>query len=98
MKIYNHIVYMVIAFTIYSFAAYTQNNIIDSLKKVLKTQKEDTNKVNTLNELLQNQFQFFQDAGTDVKHLMHYATEALYLSEKTNFKKGKGDAYFNIAW
>ena len=41
---------------IFSFEAYTQTNAtdllnIDSLKKVLQTEKEDTNKVNMLNEV-----------------------------------------------
>jgi hypothetical protein len=36
---------------LYASVAYTQNKTIDSLQKVLQTQKEDTSKVNTLNAL-----------------------------------------------
>ena len=39
-----------------SYAANTQTQWIDSVKKVLPTQKEDTNKVNTLNALSANFF------------------------------------------
>jgi hypothetical protein len=38
-------------FLVYSFVSNGQSKTIDSLKKILQTQKEDTNKVNTLNEL-----------------------------------------------
>jgi tetratricopeptide (TPR) repeat protein len=77
---------------IFSFGAYTQNNI-DSLRKVLETQKEDTNRVNTLNWL----------AGSyvlmdDRKNGMEYADQALFLSKKIDFKKGKGEAYNNIGF
>ena len=42
---------IVFLFVLYSFASNGQNKTIDSLKKILQTQKEDTNKVNTLNQL-----------------------------------------------
>jgi len=40
----------VLFFVLFSFTSNGQNNIIDSLKRVLQTQKEDTARVNTLNQ------------------------------------------------
>ena len=62
---------------------------IDSLKKVLRIQKEDTNKVNTLNTLCRNL--------KDKADFMQYANEQLSLCEKLNFRRGKAAAYLNIA-
>jgi len=59
-----------------SFSGHTQNNTIDSLQKVLKTQKEDTNKVNTLNELC-NELRFIND----FKNSLQCAEEAISLAE-----------------
>lgn len=68
-----------------------QNNTIDSLQKVLKTEKDDTNKVNTLNalstELLNNH---------DNTKARQYAGEALFLSDKVTYNRGKRDAYINL--
>ncbi|MEO9022548.1 MAG: tetratricopeptide repeat protein [Ginsengibacter sp.] len=80
----------------FSFTGYTQSNEassfkIDSLKNVLQTQKEDTNKVNSLNVL-----SFFLTYAGDTVNAIRYADEALSLAGKTNFEKGKGLAYLNI--
>jgi tetratricopeptide (TPR) repeat protein len=82
---------------IFSFEAYTQTNAtdllnIDSLKKVLQTEKEDTNKVNMLNEVSEKFLSI-----NDYKNAMRYANEALALAGKFNFKKGKADATYNVA-
>src|SRR4051812_27170884 len=71
-----------VIFVTYSIKASTQNNIsdslrIDSLKKVLQTQKEDTNKVNTLNELSRNLVKSEQSESA-----FQYANNALLLAEK----------------
>ena len=64
---------------------------IDSLQKVLKTAKEDTNKVNTLNAL-----------GTQLRYSADYEGEgkygnlALLLAEKIKYKRGVADALTNI--
>src|SRR2546423_1062491 len=73
------------------FRAYTQNNTIDSLQKVLQPQKEDTNKVNTLTYLSFN----YWLAG-DYKNTMQNAKTAVALSTKLNYKSGEGDGYLNI--
>ena len=45
-KIFLHVIFM-----LFSFYSYSQNKTIDSLKKILATEKEDTNKENTLYSL-----------------------------------------------
>jgi signal transduction histidine kinase len=78
-------------FILSSFRAYTQNKTIDSLKKVLQTQKEDTNKVNILNALSKSLWEY-----GDYKNDMQYAVQAFTLSKKINFKKGRATAFNNI--
>ncbi len=74
-----------------SLLLHAQNSSIDSLKKVLLSQKEDTNKVNTLSELSRQLL--FHEGDTSA---MQKANEALSISEKINFTNGKGKAHFNI--
>ena len=75
----------------YCFATYAQNNVIDSLEKVLATQKEDTNKVNTLNALSRGLI-----SVEDNERAMLHAQAAISLAEKLHFKTGEGFAYKNI--
>ena len=65
---------------------------VDSIIKVLKTQKEDSSKVNTLNTLSR---QLWQKAS--YQEAKKYADEALTLSEKIEYDTGKVNAYYNIA-
>ncbi len=67
-----------------------QDKTIDSLKKVLLTEKDDTNKIYTLNALNE-----IYDRGkyADYRIAMQYAKDILSLSEKLNFAKGKGIGY-----
>src|SRR5258705_327748 len=60
---------------------------IDSLLNVLKTAKEDTNKVITLINLCDK---FIKLA--DFEHASQYSDDALHLSEKLNYQKGISDA------
>lgn len=60
----------------------------ENLQKLLQTQSEDSNKVNTLNILSYLIVEF--------KPSLQYAEEALSLDEKINFKTGEGTAYRNI--
>ena len=64
----------------------------DSLSKLLTTQKEDSNKVRTLNALSR---QLWQKA--DYSDAKKHADDALALAEKIKFYIGKADAYHNIA-
>jgi tetratricopeptide (TPR) repeat protein len=62
---------------------YSQNKE-DSLLSVLKNQREDSNKALTLNDLAWNAINYSDYAGSK-----EYSTQALQLSEKLSFKKGK---------
>lgn len=78
--------------TMYSVHGYTQNNLsdslrIDSLKKVLQAQGENTNKVNTLIELSRNLAR-----NEQVESAFQYANNASLLAEKINFPEGRGKA------
>jgi len=63
---------------------------IDSLLQLLKTAKEDTNKVNLLNSL-SNGYCFIGEYDIARK----YSAAALQLSEKTDYKMGRVRAYLN---
>ena len=64
---------------------------IDSLLKILNTQKEDTSKANTLNTLSR---QLWQKAN--YPEAKKYADDALVLAEKLKFTTGKANAHDNI--
>ena len=64
---------------------------IDSLENILLLSNEDTNKVEILNTLSRELWQI-GDYGRSWK----YASEALYLSDKINFRIGQAMAYSNI--
>jgi two-component system sensor histidine kinase UhpB len=67
---------------------FSQNNKIDSLLQVLKTAKEDTGKVNILNNL---GTECYKVSEFDLSR--KYSREALVLSEKINYAKGKAVAF-----
>src|SRR5260221_12120502 len=72
-------------------ACYAQSKAnIDSLLRVLKTAKEDTNKVKVLNDL-SNGYCFIGEYDVARK----YSAEALQLAEKTDYTFGKVRAYLN---
>lgn len=62
---------------------------IDTLLLLLKKQQEDTNKVNTLNELAWE----YYASNFDNKQAEIYAGEALALAQKLEFKSGEATAY-----
>ncbi len=66
------------------------NSIADSLVAVLKTENEDTFKVNTLNELCKINF------SDSPAQAMNYGIEARDLAEKIGFTRGSAYAYKNI--
>ena len=62
---------------------YAQSNkYADSLLTVLKTAKDDTNKVKVLKSL------FFEFEFKDIKKADFYAKESLKLAQQLNYKKG----------
>jgi serine phosphatase RsbU (regulator of sigma subunit)/tetratricopeptide (TPR) repeat protein len=65
-----------------------KKRIIDSLELVLKTAKEDTNKVITFNHLC------IQYTGFDPDKALRINSDALDLTEKIKDKKGMSTAYF----
>ena len=78
---------------VYSFEVHSQNYTIDSLKKILQNNKQDTDKVNVLNALcleICNTGDF--DKGKE------YADNAFSLSQKIKFRKGEAGAYNNIGF
>jgi signal transduction histidine kinase len=83
--------FLLFVFIVNTFRADTQNINIDSLQKVLQTQKEDTSIINTLNAL-----SIGLSLKGDYNNAMKYATQALTRAEKANFKKGKANAYYSI--
>jgi len=72
------------------YSSIAQNSTIDSLRAVLKTAGEDTNKVNTLN-LLSYEL-LYSNADTTI----YLATQAKDLSEKLNYSKGTAGAYLRL--
>ena len=96
MKHYSPGIFLFVLINLYSFFINAQDSSrdslkIDSLRKVLQTQKEDSNKVNSLNILSTNALE-----KEDFGNSMQYAKRALSISEKINFKKGKADTFYNI--
>ena len=72
--------------------AYSQNRKIDSILVLLKTAKQDTNYVKTLDELSA------AFISIDPKKSLEYATRQLKLAQKLQWKKGLGNAYHNIGY
>jgi len=66
---------------LFSYAAYTRVSGIDSVKKVLQTQKEDTNKLKTLFSLVDYSLESHADTGVT------YSQQALDLAEKLNIEE-----------
>ncbi len=65
---------------------------VDSLLNVLKTAKEDTNKVNQLNALGWELMNINPDTSTLL------STQALQLAEKKQWKKGIANSYNQLGW
>ena len=76
---------------IYSCKTIAQDNYIDSLNKVLATEKEDTNKVNTLDYI-----QTYYWQANDYNNAMRIAQNILELAKKIDYKIGIADGYLNI--
>lgn len=68
-----------------------QNSAIDSLQNLLKNTKQDTARVNLLNNISLE----LKNIG-DYDKATEQAKKAIALATKSNFKKGKADAYNNI--
>src|ERR1051325_12128795 len=71
---------------------FSQQAKIDSLKKVLLTAKEDTNKISALNMLAWQ----LSNINPDTSILL--ASQALSIAQKEKNKKYIANSYHNIAW
>ncbi len=83
---------LMLGFTGISFGQKQGQALIDSLQTELSKAKEDTNKVNVLNELS-------GEAGWEIGDLekaQKYAQDALTLSQKIKYRKGEAGAYANF--
>jgi signal transduction histidine kinase len=74
----------------YFHLTFAQQNVIDSLQNVLKTAKEDTNRVNALIALAA------QFKSNDPDTAIYFGNNALTLATKLNFKTGMADASFRL--
>src|SRR5688572_28350291 len=80
-------IFLLFSLLIFSFSAIAQSGKVDSLKKILEIQKEDTNKVIVLNEL--------SGSVNDSKLKMQYSELAKDLSQKLGYLKGEAKALMN---
>jgi tetratricopeptide (TPR) repeat protein len=78
--------------TLLSLAAHAQFGTLDSLKKVLTTLPEDTNRVNTLIRVCSEQ------EGMHADSVFNTAQKALALAKKIGYKSGEAAAYNYFAF
>src|SRR5438067_498915 len=76
-----------VLFLLLPVMCYAQNRQLDSLKKLLQVSKEDTLRVNILLEMNKSA------VNANPEEAIKYSNEALVLSEKIHFAKGKALAY-----
>lgn len=81
--------YFILLFFLPAFCI-AQQNIIDSLKKIITSAKDDTVKVNSINALSKAYF------STNPSESVRYANEAKKLSEKLKYRKGLAFSLKNI--
>ncbi len=84
--------YLFISAFLFCERSLAQESKMDSLKSILLTSKEDTNQVNTLNEIARGYI------TSDPKRTIEYGNRALSLATKNNFEKGIVNAHKWIAW
>src|SRR5262245_36672888 len=81
----------VFIFLFWSTTVNAQNKDIDSLKRVLQDQRDDTNKVNTLHALISA----FAKAG-DYESILQFANEELSLAQRLGYQKGEARSNYMI--
>ena len=82
--------FYVVLFAVLDHNGFGQVKEIDSIKSVIRTSKEDTNKVNSI--LLLSKKYFSEEPGEAIR----IATQARNLAEKIKFKRGEAYALKNI--
>lgn len=68
-------------------AAFSQQNVIDSLTALLKNDRQDTNRVNHLNQIA------FELKSVNPDKVIEMSDEIIQLATKLNHKKGQADIY-----
>ncbi|MBN1250992.1 MAG: tetratricopeptide repeat protein [Bacteroidales bacterium] len=81
---------LIFILTLNFYSAYTQENVIDSLKLEISKQTKDTNQVNSLLELAK------QYQRIDLDSAMEFSNNALTISKILKFHKGSANAYRQI--
>ncbi|MES2593071.1 MAG: tetratricopeptide repeat protein [Bacteroidota bacterium] len=84
-------VFVFCTFLSFTISSFSQQNKIDSLKILLRSDKADTNKVIHSYKLC---WEYVKKGLYD--SAMHYGNSSLNLAQQLNFKKGIGTAYGNI--
>src|SRR5688500_411589 len=82
---------LILLFT-HSLFIFAQPSKIDSLQAALEKLPADTNRVNTIIELIQTQPVF------DEKQILPIVEEAIRLSQKLDFPRGEADLYFHLGY
>lgn len=75
------------------FANIKQNNIVDSLKNVLKNTTKSDEQISLMIDISMR----LRNSG-DLSQSEEYAQKSIDLSEKTNNKKSLGKSYFTMGW
>lgn len=78
---------------VYPHFIFCQQNKLDSLEKVLITEKEDTNRVNTLNQIA---YLYTIQPSQDYRKALIVTEAARQLSDKISYKRGAYAAYRNL--
>jgi two-component system, sensor histidine kinase and response regulator len=87
-----HLLCLLLFFFLTHLPLLAQKRTVDELLPQLAHSKEDTNKINLLNKL-SIEFAFVNtDSGK------YFATQAINLSEKLNYPKGKAEAWLNLGF
>lgn len=88
---------LLLSFALLSASCIAQQDAkADSLQRVLKTQKDDTSKVNTLNALSSHVSNPSNRSLALFSQAQKHAQDALALAEKLNFKKGVARSLENL--
>jgi tetratricopeptide (TPR) repeat protein len=85
-------IYVLVCFLFFSIFSFGQVSSVDSLLGILKMAKEDTVKVNTLNEL------FLEYEFSDSAKAQECLNKAFELSNQADFKKGLASTYINLGY
>ncbi len=84
------LLFFFLVFPLFAFAQNSQYKIIDSLKALVRIQKEDTALASIYNQISYNYIYQNSDSG------IAYAKKGLSISQKLNWQKGIGNAYLQM--